>query len=72
MSSWLVRTGRLAWPLVMSVAFVTVAIVLFDLIWRLVTMSFESLALAFVVVLTVGAVVLFAVTRLQKARTRNV
>jgi ABC-type phosphate transport system permease subunit len=72
MSNPLVKSGRLAWPAVIAVAFASVAIILFDLIWRTVSMSFESLALAFAVVLVAGAVLLFIAARLQRRRRRNV
>ena len=66
MSQRLVKSGRLAWPAVIAVAFVSLAIVVFDLLWRVVTMSFESLALGFVVALLVGAVLIFVVARLTR------
>ena len=72
MSNLLLNSGRLAWPAVIAVAFISAAILMFDLLWRTVTMSFESLAMAFVVVLLMGAASLFAVSRLLRHRRRNI
>lgn len=72
MSNSLRKAGRLSWPGVIAVMVVSTSIIVFDYVWRVLTVSFESLTIALVVVLFVGGIVLLTAASLLKHRRRNV
>jgi hypothetical protein len=59
--------SRLAWPPVLFCVFVAVSVVVFDFIWRVITMSFESLALLAVLVAVLGTVTIFVAAPIARA-----
>jgi hypothetical protein len=60
--------GRLAWPLVAIIAFLTVSLLILDYVWRVVTLQFETLLIYAAIGNIVGLIVLLAVCwRLRRA-----
>jgi hypothetical protein len=44
MRRWVWTNGRLAWPLVVAIVFLTATVLSFDLTWRLLVLPFSLLA----------------------------
>ena len=70
MKSMFVVDARLSWPLVSTIVFLCASVVLFDLSWRLVTVSFEALAVAGFLFLFVGLAVIAVLARMRGTRRR--
>jgi len=68
MKSMFVVDGRLAWPAVSAFVFLCASVVLFDLCWRLVTMSFEALTIAGVLFVVAGLVLIAVLARARGTR----
>jgi hypothetical protein len=52
--------GRLPWPLVVTVAFITVSLLCVDFIWRVVVLPIETLMLIAALVVSAAAIGLIA------------
>ena len=68
MKSTFVVDGRLAWPVVSAFVFMCASVVLFDLCWRLLTVSFEALTVAGAIFVVAGLVAIAVLARLRRAR----
>ena len=54
MKNGLIVNGRLGWPPLVAFLYLAATIIIFDLLWRVLTVSFAALALGAVVVAVVG------------------
>lgn len=63
--------GRLSWPLVVAMTYLSALVLLFDLSWRLVTIPFDALVVyAFAIAGLVAVVIgLMIRRRIRRART---
>ena len=64
MKDMLIIDGRLAWPPLLAFVFLCASAVVFDLLWRTLTVSFEALALGtgLAVLLGLALIAMFART----------
>jgi hypothetical protein len=63
MKNRLIVNGRFSWPLLVAFLYLVATIIVFDLLWRVLTVSFEALALGAVVVAALGAGLIFVLAR---------
>jgi hypothetical protein len=50
--------GRLSWPFVIAVAYVSVSAVILDYVWRVVVIQFDTLLLSAIVAVVAGTILL--------------
>ena len=60
--------GRLPWPLVIVVAYVSASLVAADYVWRVLVVPFDTLLLYTVIVDFAIAIVMYAVYRINRRR----
>lgn len=56
---WNKEEKRFGWPLIILAVYSTLALVIFDLVWRHVEMGFANLALISLVLWTIGALYIY-------------
>jgi hypothetical protein len=71
MKSVLVVNGRLAWPAVATYVFLAASIIVFDMAWRVLTVSIEALALSAALVVIVGVGLIIVLARSSGRRRRE-
>ena len=68
MKNWLIVDGRLAWPAVVAFVYLSASLVVFDLLWRILTVSFETLALGAGLTVLLGMAVIAVLDRALRRR----
>jgi len=63
MKNWLIVNGRLRWPPLVAFLYLAATIIIFDLLWRVLTVPFAALALGAVVVAVVGVGLILILVR---------
>lgn len=63
---WIWSGGRFSWPFMALLVFLTIALVIFDVIWRMFVIPFEALALYAALFVGTGITVLALAMLLSK------
>jgi len=63
--------GRLSWPFVISILYITVALIIFDYVWRVVVTPFNTLLFYAFVTSVALAILLLGLTRFARWWQRN-
>jgi hypothetical protein len=63
--------GRLSWPLVVAIAYVSASAVILDYVWRVVVIQFDTLLLSAIVAVVAGTILLVLCSYVLRRQHRS-